>query len=64
VAAGDTLVVVEAMKMEHPVTAPAGGTVVEVRVVPGQQVVMEETLVILGDVGGSEPPSGLDAGGS
>jgi len=38
VAAGQTLVVLEAMKMEHPMTAPADGRVAEVRVVTGQQV--------------------------
>ncbi|HSK22553.1 MAG TPA: biotin carboxylase N-terminal domain-containing protein [Egicoccus sp.] len=38
VAAGATLVVVEAMKMEHPVTAPAAGTVTAVHVSVGQAV--------------------------
>jgi acetyl-CoA/propionyl-CoA carboxylase, biotin carboxylase, biotin carboxyl carrier protein len=35
VAAGDTLVVVEAMKMEHPVVAPYDATVTAVRCEPG-----------------------------
>ncbi|HVM66063.1 MAG TPA: biotin carboxylase N-terminal domain-containing protein, partial [Acidimicrobiales bacterium] len=38
VSAGDALVVVEAMKMEHAVRAPHGGTVAEVRAREGQQV--------------------------
>ncbi|GGI05118.1 acetyl/propionyl/methylcrotonyl-CoA carboxylase subunit alpha [Egicoccus halophilus] len=38
VAAGATLVVVEAMKMEHPVVAPADGTVVAVHVGVGDAV--------------------------
>lgn len=38
VEAGETLVVMEAMKMEHIITAPGAGTVSEVLVVKGQQV--------------------------
>jgi propionyl-CoA carboxylase alpha chain len=38
VRAGDPLLVLEAMKMEHVIRAPSDGTVTEVRVVPGQQV--------------------------
>ena len=38
VAAGDTLVVLEAMKMEHPMRAPEGGVVTEVRVALGDQI--------------------------
>jgi 3-methylcrotonyl-CoA carboxylase alpha subunit len=38
VAAGQTLVVLEAMKMEHALTAPADGRVAEVRVALGEQV--------------------------
>jgi propionyl-CoA carboxylase alpha chain len=48
VAAGEPLVVVEAMKMEHRVTAPAGGTVVDVYVAPGDQVAAGDALVVLG----------------
>ncbi len=45
VTAGQTLVVVEAMKMEHPLTAPFDGTVVAVHVAEGDAVVMEAPLV-------------------
>jgi acetyl/propionyl-CoA carboxylase alpha subunit len=35
---GTTMVVVEAMKMEHPIVAPTDGTVLDVQVVAGQTV--------------------------
>jgi propionyl-CoA carboxylase alpha chain len=38
VAAGDRVLVLEAMKMEHPITAPAPGTVTEIRVGAGEHV--------------------------
>jgi len=44
VAAGAPLVVVEAMKMEHTLTAPVDGTVVEVAVRQGAQVVVDQVL--------------------
>jgi len=47
VAAGDLLVVLEAMKMEHRVTSPAAGTVAEVRVKAGQTVDGDEVLVVV-----------------
>jgi biotin carboxyl carrier protein len=40
-------VVVEAMKMEHRVTAPHPGTVAEVRVHPGVTVAAGDPLVVL-----------------
>jgi propionyl-CoA carboxylase alpha chain len=45
---GDLLVTVEAMKMEHRITAPFAGTVAEVRVVSGQQVDAAQVLVVVG----------------
>ncbi|MEV6221650.1 acetyl/propionyl/methylcrotonyl-CoA carboxylase subunit alpha [Nocardia fluminea] len=44
VAVGDPVVVIEAMKMEHALTAPVAGTV-EVLVVPGAQVKLDQVLV-------------------
>ena len=44
VAAGDTLVILESMKMEIPVEAPEAGTVKEVAVVEGG-VVQEGDLI-------------------
>lgn len=45
VAKGDTLVLLEAMKMELRVTAPAAGAVVRVHVSPGQVVERGQRLV-------------------
>jgi len=45
--AGDTLVAIEAMKMEHEVRATAGGTVSEVHVAAGEQVEAGRLLVVL-----------------
>jgi acetyl-CoA carboxylase biotin carboxylase subunit len=47
VAAGAVLVVLEAMKMEHQVTAPRSGTLLEVRVKEGQQVDAGQVLAVL-----------------
>jgi propionyl-CoA carboxylase alpha chain len=44
---GDLLVIVEAMKMEHRITAPFAGTVAEVRVATGQQVDAAQVLVVV-----------------
>jgi methylmalonyl-CoA carboxyltransferase 1.3S subunit len=48
IAAGDVLVVLEAMKMETEITAPAGGTVSAVLVSPGDAVAGGQVLVQLG----------------
>ncbi|MDP8977764.1 MAG: acetyl/propionyl-CoA carboxylase subunit alpha, partial [Actinomycetota bacterium] len=47
VTAGQTLLVVEAMKMEHAITAPADGVVEELAVRPGDPVALQQTLVVL-----------------
>ena len=47
VAAGELLVTVEAMKMEHRITAPHHGTVSGVMVTEGQQVDAEDVLVVV-----------------
>lgn len=44
---GDTLVVLEAMKMEHHMTAPEAGTVSEVFVTADQQVTKDEVLLTM-----------------
>ncbi len=49
VRAGDPLLVLEAMKMEHVIRAPSDGTVTEVRVVPGQQVDAGVVLAVVED---------------
>ncbi len=47
VAAGDTLVVLEAMKMETPVTAPVAGKVVAIKAKQSQLASSGATLVVL-----------------
>ncbi len=47
VSEGQTLVVLEAMKMEHRITAAAAGTVTEVHVIPGASVDAHQVLVTL-----------------
>jgi acyl-CoA carboxylase subunit alpha len=47
---GETLVILEAMKMEHEVVAPHDGTVQQVCVEAGQQVEADAVLVILEEV--------------
>lgn len=47
VRAGQRLVVVEAMKMEHAVTAPVDGTVRELRAVPGGTVAKDAVLLVV-----------------
>ncbi|MET8848144.1 acetyl/propionyl/methylcrotonyl-CoA carboxylase subunit alpha [Amycolatopsis sp. NPDC004625] len=47
VKAGTPLLVVEAMKMEHTVTAPIDGVVSELPVRTGQQVALDETLAVV-----------------
>ncbi|HEY3185523.1 MAG TPA: biotin carboxylase N-terminal domain-containing protein [Gaiellaceae bacterium] len=50
VEAGQTLVVVEAMKMEHVIAAPHAARVAEVRVAAGEQVDGGRVLVVLEEV--------------
>jgi biotin carboxyl carrier protein len=47
VAAGDTLIVLEAMKMEIPVTAPRAGVVSSILVAEKQMVAEGEALAVL-----------------
>ena len=48
VKAGDTLLIVEAMKVMNPITAPAAGTVKQILVADAQPVEFDQPLVILG----------------
>jgi acetyl-CoA carboxylase biotin carboxyl carrier protein len=48
VKAGDTLLIVEAMKVMNPITAPGAGTVKKVLVSDGQPVEFDQPLVVLG----------------
>ncbi|WND40399.1 acetyl/propionyl/methylcrotonyl-CoA carboxylase subunit alpha [Streptomyces sp. BB1-1-1] len=47
VAAGQSLLVVEAMKMEHVISAPHAGTVAELDVAPGTTVAMDQVLAVI-----------------
>jgi multidrug efflux pump subunit AcrA (membrane-fusion protein) len=53
--------VVEAMKMEHTVTAPLGGVVNELTAKAGQQVRMDEPLAVIGSIAQKAP---IEAGES
>ena len=57
VEAGDVLVVVEAMKMEHTVVAPISGQIAEVHVAVGDRVGIDEEVVAI-------EQDGIDAGAS
>ena len=48
VKAGDTLLIVEAMKVMNPITAPSGGVVKKILVADAQPVEFDQPLVILG----------------
>ncbi|MFQ6144968.1 acetyl-CoA carboxylase biotin carboxylase subunit [Streptomyces seoulensis] len=47
VTAGQSLLVVEAMKMEHVISAPHAGTVAELDVSPGTTVAMDQVLAVV-----------------
>jgi len=48
VKAGDTLLIVEAMKVMNPITAPSGGVVKKILVGDGQPVEFDQPLIVLG----------------
>jgi len=48
VKAGDTLLIVEAMKVMNPITSPKAGTVKKINVADGQPVEFDQPLVVLG----------------
>jgi propionyl-CoA carboxylase alpha chain len=63
VGAGDVLVAIEAMKMEHEVHAHGGGTVTEVHVEAGEQVEAGRLLVVVDEGGVVDTDGGVDGGG-
>jgi acetyl-CoA carboxylase biotin carboxyl carrier protein len=48
VKAGDTLLIVEAMKVMNPITAPEGGVIKKVMISDGQPVEFDQPLMIIG----------------
>lgn len=48
VKAGDTLLIIEAMKVMNPITAPAAGVVKQILVSDGQPVEFDQPLVVIG----------------
>ncbi|HEX6123579.1 MAG TPA: acetyl-CoA carboxylase biotin carboxyl carrier protein subunit [Ktedonobacterales bacterium] len=53
---GQTIVVLEAMKMENDLTTPRPGVVTSVRVAKGQTVNQGDVLAVVGDPAGAAPP--------
>ena len=47
VEAGDTLLIIEAMKVMNPIAAPRGGTIKQVLVQDGQPVEYEQPLAVI-----------------
>ena len=47
VAEGDTVVILESMKMEIPVEAPAAGRIAEIRVAPNDQVQEGDLIAVI-----------------
>ena len=45
---GDTLMIIEAMKVMNPITAPRGGTIQQVMVSDAQPVEFDQPLVVIG----------------
>ncbi len=46
---GDTVVILESMKMEMPIEAPCSGTVSEVRIKEGQSVTEGQPLLVIAE---------------
>ena len=44
---GDVLIILESMKMELPIEAPAAGTIIEIRCTEGQSVTEGDILIVL-----------------
>ncbi|MBA3512180.1 MAG: acetyl-CoA carboxylase, biotin carboxyl carrier protein [Sphingomonas sp.] len=48
VTAGDTLLIIEAMKVMNPITAPSGGVIKKILVADAQPVEFDQPLIVLG----------------
>ncbi|MDG9683433.1 acetyl/propionyl/methylcrotonyl-CoA carboxylase subunit alpha [Streptomyces sp. DH18] len=58
VEAGQSLLVVEAMKMEHVISAPHAGTVTELDVIAGATVAMDQVLAVVAPVAAASSQEG------
>jgi propionyl-CoA carboxylase alpha chain len=63
VVAGQLVLVMEAMKMEHEIAAPASGVLAELRVLPGTQVNAGDVVAIITTGEQDAPPAPDPAGG-
>ena len=61
VTAGQSLLVVEAMKMEHVITAPHAGRVAGVKVTAGSTVAMDQVLAVVDPYEDGEAAAGTEA---
>ena len=48
VKAGQTVLIIEAMKVMNPITAPTGGVIKKIMISDGQPVEFDQPLVIIG----------------
>ncbi|MFC7305400.1 acetyl/propionyl/methylcrotonyl-CoA carboxylase subunit alpha [Streptomyces monticola] len=60
--AGQSLLVVEAMKMEHVISAPHAGTVTELDITPGTTVAMDQVLAVVAPHAGADEHAGAGQG--
>jgi biotin carboxyl carrier protein len=56
VSATDPIATLEAMKMEHAVPSPIGGTIAELRAKAGDQVARGDVLAVVEPVAAKPPP--------
>ena len=47
IAEGDTICILEVMKMRNPILAPIGGTVTQISVEPGQVIQTDDLIAII-----------------
>ncbi len=49
VSEGETVIILESMKMEMPVEAPCGGTILEIKIQEGQAVNEDQVLAVIAE---------------
>ncbi len=58
IAAGQPVITLEAMKMEHQIVSPAAGIVAALNVTPGRQVEAGAVLAVIEEMGATDDPAG------